>query len=83
MRGQASAGLRPGLRADLFLDAGFLHDPGYGADSAPYPGVALGLQLALPRGALLTAEAGIAFQGRDRRGRLGTRSLQVMAVKTF
>lgn len=83
LRAQASAALRPGLRADLFGDAGFLHDPGYGAGLRPYPGTALGLELALPRGALLTAEAGVAFEGRDREGRRGTRSLQVTAVKTF
>ena len=83
LRAQASAALLPGLRANLFLDAGFLHDPGYGPGLKPYPGTALGLEIALPRGALLTAEAGVAFQGRDREGRRGTRSLQITAVKTF
>jgi len=83
LRGQASAALRPGLRADLFLDAGFLHDPGYGDGLRAYPGLGLGLQLALPRGTLLAAEGGYAFAGRDREGRKGTQSLQVTAVKTF
>ena len=83
LRAQASAALRPGLRAGLFADVGLLHDPGYGGGLAPYPGTALSLELALPRGALLTAEAGVAFEGRDRDGRRGTRSLQITAVKTF
>ena len=83
LRGQASAGLRPGLRVDLFLDAGFLHDPGYGDGLRAYPGLGLGLELALPRGALLTAEGGHAFAGRDRDGRRGTQALQVTIVKTF
>jgi hypothetical protein len=83
LRAQASAALRTGLRAGLFADLGLLHDPGYGRDLGPYPGTALSLELALPRGALLTAEAGVAFEGRDRDGRRGTRSLQVTAVKTF
>lgn len=83
LRAQASAGLRPGLRAGLFADLGVLRDPGYGRGLEPYPGSALSLELALPRGALLTAEAGVAFEGRDREGRRGTRSLQVTAVKTF
>jgi hypothetical protein len=83
LRGQASVGLRPGLRADVFVDAGFLHDPGYGEGLRAYPGLGLGLELALPRGTLLAAEGGYAFAGRDREGREGTRSLQVTAVKTF
>jgi hypothetical protein len=83
LRAQASAALLPGLRADLFADCGVLHDPGYGRGLKPYPGTALGLALALPRGALLTAEVGVAFEGRDREGRRGTRSLQITAVKTF
>jgi hypothetical protein len=83
LRAQASAALGPGLRANVFADGGFLHDPGYGPGLKPYPGVALGLEIALPRGALLTAEGGVAFQGRDRDGRQGTRSLQITAVKTF
>jgi hypothetical protein len=83
LRAQASAALRPGLRAGLFADLGLLHDPGYGRDLAAYPGTAVSLELALPRGALLTAEAGVAFEGRDRDGRRGTRSVQVTAVKTF
>jgi hypothetical protein len=83
LRAHASAALLPGLRAGLFVDVGLLHDPGYGPGLAPYPGTALSLELALPRGALLTAEAGVAFEGRDRDGRRGTRSLQITAVKTF
>ncbi|MET0553311.1 MAG: hypothetical protein ABW221_09755 [Vicinamibacteria bacterium] len=83
LRAQASAALRPGLRGGFFADLGLLHDPGYGSGLAPYPGTALSLELALPRGALLSAEAGVAFAGRDRDGRRGTRSLQVTAVKTF
>lgn len=83
LRAQASAALGRGLRAGLFADVGFLHDPGYGRGLAPYPGAALSLEVALPRGALLTAEAGLAFEGRDRDGRRGTRSLQITAVKTF
>ncbi len=83
LRGQASAHLRPGLRAELFLDAAFLHDPGYGDGLRPYPGLGLGLTLALPRGALLAADGGWAFQGRDREGRKGTQALQVTLVKTF
>lgn len=83
LRGQASAALRPGLRADLFLDLGFLHDPGYGDGLRAYPGVGLGLELALPRGALLTAEGGYAVAGRDREGRKGTQALQITVVKTF
>jgi hypothetical protein len=83
LRGQASAVLRPGTRADLFLDAGLLRDPGYGDGLHAYPGLGLGLEQALPRGALLAAEAGFAFEGRDREGRRGTQSLQVTLVKTF
>jgi hypothetical protein len=83
LRGQASVGLRPGLRADTFVDAGFLHDPGYGDGLRAYPGVGLGLQVALPRGTLVAAEGGYAFAGRDREGRKGTWALQVTAVKTF
>jgi hypothetical protein len=83
LRAQASASLLPGLRAGLFADLGVLHDPGYGRGLAPYPGAALSVEVALPRGALVTAEAGVAFEGRDRDGRRGTRSLQLTGVKTF
>jgi hypothetical protein len=83
LRGQASWAPLPGLRTDLFLDAGFLHDPGYGETLRWYPGIGLGLELALPRGALLVAEGGYAVAGRDREGRKGTRALQVTLVKTF
>ena len=83
LRGQGSWAPRPGVRADLFLDAGFLRDPGYGEELLWYPGVGLGLELALPRGALLVAEGGYAFAGRDREGQKGTQALQITLVKTF
>jgi len=83
LRGQGSWALRPGLRADLFLDAGFLRDPGYGEELRWYPGVGVGLELALPRGALLVAEGGYAVAGRDREGQKGTQALQITLVKTF
>ena len=77
LRAQASAALRPGLRANLFLDAGFLHDPGYGPGLKPYPGTALGLEIALPRGALLPrrpASPSRAATGRAAAGRGRCRS---------
>ena len=83
LRGQASADVRPGLRADLFVDAGLLHDPGYGEGLKWYPGVGLGLQIALPWSALLAAEGGYAIAGRDRDGRQGTHALQITVIKTF
>jgi hypothetical protein len=83
LRGQGSWAPTPGLRADLFLDAGLLHDPGYGDGYRWYPGIGLGLELALPRGALLVAEGGYAVAGRDREGRKGTEALQITLVKTF
>ena len=83
LRGQGSFAPRPGLRASLFLDAGFLHDPGYGEGLRSYPGIGLGLELSLPHGALLVAEGGYALAGRDREGRKGTQALQVTVVKTF
>jgi hypothetical protein len=60
-----------------------LRDPGYGGGLRSYPGAGFGLQLALPRGTLLTAEGGYGFAGRDREGQQGTRALQITAVKTF
>jgi nucleotide-binding universal stress UspA family protein len=83
LRGQGSWAPLPGLRTDLFLDAGFLHDPGYGDDLQWYPGVGVGLELALPHGALLVAEGGYGVAGRDRDGRKGTQALQITLVKTF
>ena len=73
VRGQASAALRDGPARRPLPRRRLPARSGYGAGLRSYPGIGLGLQQALPRGALLAVEGGYAFAGRDRTGQEGHR----------
>jgi hypothetical protein len=75
--------LRPGLRADAFLDGARVRDPGYGRAPRGYVGFGAALEAALPGRALLVADWGYGAQGRDRDGGRGTHVLRVTAYKVF
>jgi hypothetical protein len=99
LRGYPSAGLRfdrgavlrtvatwnatPGVRLDAFADTAVAHDPGFGAGLRRYSGVGAGLEAPLPWRALLAAEWGYGFEGRNRDGARGTHVLRVTAYKIF
>lgn len=99
LRGYPSAGLRfdrgavvrslatwnatPRLRLDAFADTAFAHDPGFGAGLRRYSGVGAGLEAPLPWRALLAAEWGYGFEGRDREGNRGTHVLRATVYKIF
>jgi hypothetical protein len=75
--------VRPGLRADAFLDGARVRDPGYGRAARGYVGFGAALEAALPGRALLVGDWGYGAQGRDRDGRRGTHVLRITAYKVF
>jgi hypothetical protein len=99
LRGYPSAGLRfdrgavvrsvatwnatPRVRLDAFADTAFAHDPGFGAGLRRYSGLGAGLEAPLPWRALLAAEWGYGFEGRDRDGDRGTHVLRATVYKIF
>ena len=99
LRGYPSAGLRfdrgavvravgtwnvsTRVRLQGFADTALAHDPGFGAGLRRYSGVGLGAEAPLPWRALLAAEWGYGFEGRNREGGRGTHVFRATAYKVF
>jgi hypothetical protein len=99
LRGYPSAGLRfdrggvvrsvaawnvaPAVRLQAFADTALVRDPGFGGSLRGYSGVGAGLEAPLPWRALVSAEWGYGFQGRDRDGARGTHVFRITAYKVF
>ena len=71
------------MRLDAFADTALAHDPGFGAGLRRYSGVGAGVEAPLPWRALLAAEWGYGFEGRNREGARGTHVFRATAYKVF
>ena len=71
------------VRADLFFDTAWAHDPGFGRGLRNYSGVGGAIEAPAPWGTLLAVEWGYGFRGVNSNGSLGTQVLRISGVKVF
>jgi hypothetical protein len=71
------------VRVDGFVDAAWVHDPGFGAGLKNYTGVGGAIEAPAPFGTLVAIEWGYGFQGVNSDGGRGTQVVRITGYKIF
>ena len=71
------------LRLDGFVDAAYVHDPGFGPHGRSYPGIGAAAEIPAPFGTLVAVEWGYGFRGLNADGRRGTQVVRISGYKIF